>query len=55
MRDILDTLLREWRAGGTVGLGTVVRTFKSAPQDPGAAMLVTGAGEAAGSVSGGCV
>lgn len=55
MRDILDTLLREWRAGSTVGLGTVVRTFKSAPQDPGAAMLVTAAGEAAGSVSGGCV
>lgn len=55
MREILDTLLREWRAGEAVGLGTVVRTFTSAPQDPGAAMLVTAAGEAAGSVSGGCV
>ena len=55
MRDILDALLEAWRSGATVGLGTVVRTFKSAPRDPGAAMLVTPDGTTAGSVSGGCV
>jgi len=55
VRDVLDTLLEAWRSGQTVGLGTVVRTFKSAPRDPGAAMLVTVDGQAAGSVSGGCV
>lgn len=55
MRDVLDTLLAAWRSGETAGLATVVRTFTSAPRDPGAAMLVTGDGAAAGSVSGGCV
>ncbi len=44
-----------WRSGETAGLCTVVRTFKSAPRDPGAAMLVTLGGATAGSVSGGCV
>jgi len=55
MRDILDTLLEAWRSGETAGLVTVVRTFKSAPRDPGASMLVTPDGAATGSVSGGCV
>ncbi len=55
MRDVLDELMPVWRAGGTAGLVTVVRTFRSAPRDPGAAMLVTPDGAAAGSVSGGCV
>jgi xanthine dehydrogenase accessory factor len=55
MRDVIDPLLRAWRSGETVGLVTVVRTFNSAPRDPGAAMLVTADGAAAGSVSGGCV
>jgi xanthine dehydrogenase accessory factor len=55
MRDILDTLLTAWRSGETAGLVTVVRTFKSAPRDPGASMLVTADGAATGSVSGGCV
>ncbi|MFC4244301.1 XdhC family protein [Gryllotalpicola reticulitermitis] len=55
MRDVLDPLLRAWRAGETAGLVTVVRTFQSAPRDPGAAMLVTADGTASGSVSGGCV
>ena len=43
-----------WRAGDTAGLGTVVRTFRSAPRPPGAAMLV-GPDGTVGSVSGGCV
>jgi xanthine dehydrogenase accessory factor len=44
-----------WRTGETVGVGTVVATFRSAPRPPGASMLVGPAGEAVGSVSGGCV
>jgi xanthine dehydrogenase accessory factor len=55
MRDVLDTLLKAWRSDQTAGLVTVVRTFKSAPREPGASMLVTADGAAAGSVSGGCV
>src|SRR5271156_5443395 len=37
------------------GLATVVRTFRSAPRDPGAALAVSPDGEVIGSVSGGCV
>ncbi|QRY53366.1 XdhC family protein [Mycolicibacterium septicum] len=55
MRDVLSTLLAVWRAGGTAGVGTVVRTFRSAPRPPGAAMVVAPDGTVAGSVSGGCV
>jgi len=55
VREVLDELERHWRRGEPVGLGTVVATFRSAPRPPGAAMLVTPAGEAYGSVSGGCV
>jgi xanthine dehydrogenase accessory factor len=55
MRDVLDDLCRVWESGATAGLATVVRTWKSAPRRPGATMLVTPAGEAVGSVSGGCV
>ena len=55
MRDILDPLAKWWEAGDTVGLATVVRTFRSAPREPGAAMAVGASGEVIGSVSGGCV
>jgi len=55
MREVLDELFRWWRAGETVGMGTVVATFESAPRPPGASMLVGPGGEAVGSVSGGCV
>lgn len=44
-----------WRAGGTAGLATVVRTIKSAPRPAGAALVVAPDGTVAGSVSGGCV
>src|SRR6187551_2023598 len=44
-----------WEAGETVGVGTVVATFRSAPRPPGASMLVGPGGTAVGSVSGGCV
>lgn len=55
MREVLPELMRWWRAGQTAGVGTVVATFRSAPRPPGASMLVGPAGEAVGSVSGGCV
>ncbi len=55
MRDVLDDLLAWWRAGETVGMGTVVGTWRSAPRQPGAAMLVGPDESAVGSVSGGCV
>ena len=42
-------------AGATVGVGTVVGTWRSAPRQPGASMLVGPGGEAVGSASGGCV
>ncbi len=55
MREVLPELMRWWEAGESVGMGTVVATFRSAPRPPGASMLVGPAGEAVGSVSGGCV
>jgi xanthine dehydrogenase accessory factor len=55
VRDVLDELISVWRAGGTAGVATVVRTVKSAPRAAGAAMVVSPDGSVAGSVSGGCV
>ena len=55
MREVLAPLLRWWRAGDTVGMATVVGTWRSAPRPAGAAMLVGPDGSAVGSVSGGCV
>jgi xanthine dehydrogenase accessory factor len=55
VREVLSELLEWWEAGESVGVGTVVATFRSAPRPPGASMLVGPGGEAVGSVSGGCV
>src|SRR5690242_3164396 len=55
VRDILGQIEKWWDAGETFGLATVVRTFHSAPREPGAAMAVSAGGEVVGSVSGGCV
>ena len=57
MRDILSRITKWWEAGESFGLATVVRTYHSAPRDPGAALAVLAAGdhEVVGSVSGGCV
>jgi xanthine dehydrogenase accessory factor len=55
MREVLPELLAWWHAGETIGVGTVVATFRSAPRPPGASMLVGPDGTAVGSVSGGCV
>jgi xanthine dehydrogenase accessory factor len=55
VRDVLDDLIGWWQAGETVGMGTVVATWRSAPRPAGASMLVGPDGTAVGSVSGGCV
>ncbi|MBV9312801.1 MAG: XdhC family protein [Pseudonocardia sp.] len=55
MRDVLDPLTSWWADGKAVALATVVATFRSAPRQAGASMLVGPDGEAVGSVSGGCV
>lgn len=55
MRDVMPALKRWWEASTPVGMGTVVATWRSAPRQAGAAMLVGPDGEAVGSVSGGCV
>ena len=55
MRDLLDSITKWWDAGETFGLATVVRTFSSAPREPGASLAVSAAGTVVGSVSGGCV
>ncbi|MBF6300992.1 XdhC family protein [Nocardia amamiensis] len=55
MQDVLADLMTTWNAGGTAGVATVVRTFRSAPRPPGAAMVVAPDGTVGGSVSGGCV
>jgi xanthine dehydrogenase accessory factor len=55
VREVLDELMTWWEAGETVGVGTVVATFRSAPRPPGASMLVGPDETAVGSVSGGCV
>ena len=55
MRDVLEDVARLFATGTPFGLATVVRTWNSAPRPAGAAMAVSGSGEAVGSVSGGCV
>ena len=56
MRDILGRITKWWEAGETFGMATVVRTFRSAPRDPGACLAVLPSGDdVVGSVSGGCV
>src|SRR6187431_3131859 len=55
MRDVIDQLEGWWKNGETAALATVVGTWRSAPRQPGASMLVGPDGEAVGSVSGGCV
>jgi xanthine dehydrogenase accessory factor len=53
--DVLDDVLAWWESGATVGVGTVVETFLSAPRQPGAAMAVGPDQSVVGGVSGGCV
>jgi xanthine dehydrogenase accessory factor len=57
VRDILSRITKWWEADEPFGLATVVRTYRSAPRDPGAALAVSSCAdhEVIGSVSGGCV
>ncbi|MEU5673253.1 XdhC/CoxI family protein [Micromonospora sp. NPDC047753] len=55
MPDVFDEVHRRCRDGEAVALATVVATWHSAPQPPGAAMAVATDGTVIGSVSGGCV
>jgi xanthine dehydrogenase accessory factor len=55
MRDIIPILERWTSEGSRVALGSVIERIGSTPRDPGAALAVSGTGEIAGSVTGGCV
>jgi len=55
VKEILDDIERWRSAGKRVAIARVVAVEGSGPRDPGAAMAVNEDGEAAGSVSGGCV
>lgn len=55
MKGIPETALDWHRAGKGAALATVIETWGSAPRRIGAQLAISGAGEMAGSVSGGCV
>jgi xanthine dehydrogenase accessory factor len=55
VHDVVDEVSRLYEAGDRFALATVVGTWRSAPRQPGAAMVVSTSGEPTGSVSGGCV
>ncbi|MBO0811192.1 MAG: XdhC family protein, partial [Microlunatus sp.] len=55
MRNVLPELLGWWQAGEDVALATVIATWRSAPLQPGASLLVGPDRSVVGSVSGGCV
>jgi xanthine dehydrogenase accessory factor len=52
---IPETALAWYREGRGAALATVIETWGSAPRPAGSQMAVSGTGEIAGSVSGGCV
>jgi xanthine dehydrogenase accessory factor len=53
--DVIRTAL-DWQSRGQrVVMGTVVRTWGSAPRPPGSLMVIRDDGQVAGSVSGGCI
>ena len=53
--DVIRTALDWQNRGHRVVMGTVVRTWGSAPRPPGSLMVIRGDGQVAGSVSGGCI
>ncbi|HEX4787772.1 MAG TPA: XdhC/CoxI family protein [Actinospica sp.] len=55
MQDVTRQLWAWHEAGRPYALASVIAVRGSAPRQPGAALCVSGHGEAAGSVSGGCV
>jgi len=52
---IIETALDWHQSGQGAALATVVQTWGSAPRQPGSQLAISGAGQMAGSVSGGCV
>lgn len=56
MTDQIPEIALEWhRAGRGAALATVVETWGSAPRQAGSQLVISGAGDIMGSVSGGCV
>jgi len=55
MSEVLDTAEDWLKAGHRVALGTVVKTWGSAPRQAGSQIAVRDDGAFVGSVSGGCV
>lgn len=55
MKELLPQIDQWLAEGKRVAMARVVGVDGSSPRDPGAAMVVSEAGEVAGSVSGGCV
>ena len=53
--EVIRTALDWLDRGHRVVLGTVVRTWGSAPRPPGSLMIIRDDGQVAGSVSGGCI
>ena len=53
--EVIRTALDWLDKGHRVTLGTVVRTWGSAPRPPGSLMIIRKDGQVAGSVSGGCI
>jgi xanthine dehydrogenase accessory factor len=53
--DVIRTALDWLDRGHRVVMGTVVRTWGSAPRPPGSLMIIRDDGQVAGSVSGGCI
>lgn len=54
-REVLSVAVKWHRTGETVALGTVIRTWGSAPRPVGSIVLIRGDGILKGSVSGGCI
>lgn len=54
-RDVLSAAVLWHKAGETAALGTVIRTWGSAPRPVGSMVVIRGDGVLKGSVSGGCI